>query len=82
MAPPKPTQPAAQTTPLPPEPHPHPGDSKEFADQMHQAEFLEDWDLTSVEARPGQGNQHQFFADDGDWEYRVTVARVRKSLLA
>lgn len=83
MAPPKPTQPAARPTPETAEPQrPHPGDTQELATALQEAPAIQDWDVTGVVPRPGQGNQHQFFADDGDWEYKIVVSRVRKSLLA
>lgn len=75
---PKPTPPRP-TAPRPTEPQ-HPGDARELTDALSHAPILDDWDLTGVRPVAGQGNAHRFFADDGEWEYQITVRRIRRSI--
>jgi hypothetical protein len=43
-------------------------------------ETVTDFDVSPVKPSPGAGNSVRFYVDDAEWEYQVTVQRVRRSL--
>lgn len=70
-------------SPAPVEPQPEvrlqnaPGLGRMLAEHV---ETVTDFDVSPVKPSPGAGNSVRFYVDDAEWEYQVTVQRVRRSL--